>query len=67
MAKRSKTKLTFAVTIDQPAGATIPDVRSFIKDALLGEQRARNMDDPIKAIHIDEVKCHLLNKETHYG
>lgn len=67
MARRSKTKLTFAVTIDQPAGATIPDVRSFIKDALLGEQKARSNDSPFKTISVDEVKCHLLNKETHYG
>lgn len=64
MAKRSKTKLTFAVTIEQPAGMKIPDVRAFFKDAIKHEQGRRYKDD---IFNIDAVKIHLLNKETQYG
>lgn len=65
--KKSTTTLTFQVTIEQAPSYTIPDMRSFIKDALAGEQKARNKDDCIKDINLSEVKIHLTNKETSYG
>lgn len=64
MAKRSKTRLTFAVTINQPASFNIPDVRKFIKESIDENQKSRFKDD---IFGIDEVKIHLLNKETQYG
>jgi hypothetical protein len=67
MAKRSKTKLTFAVTIEQPSGTNIPGMRTFIKHALITQQLKLVSDSPYKAINMDDVKIHLLNKETQYG
>ncbi len=67
MAKRTKTNLTFQVTIRGVQGLTIPQARSFIKDALISEQNALNQDDPIKAIDLSQVTIHLTNKETSYA
>lgn len=57
--KKATTKLTFAVTVPQPEGLKITDVRALVVDG-------------IKSVWPEvggtpEVKCHLTNKETHYG
>lgn len=67
MAKVKSTTLTFALTLPQPKGLTIPATRQFIIDALRAEQKASNADDPIKDADLSNVKCHLTNKEVHYG
>lgn len=68
MAKRMRTSYTFAVTIPDMQGVTIPELRQFIKDALSNETRA---SDPKywadMGFDIDKVRIHLTNKEVKYG
>lgn len=55
------TTLTFAVTVPQPKGATIKDVRENIIEALREDWKVQFGQEP------EVLKAHLLNKETHYG
>lgn len=59
--KKSTTKLTFALTIEQPEGMTIKDARQMIIDGVLSIYPKLHTKDTV------DVKCHLLNKETSYG
>lgn len=59
--KRSQTTLTFSVTVPQPEGAKIPDVRKTIVDSIRSGYEADFEKSDI------EVKCHLTNKETKYA
>ena len=54
MAKQVTTHLTFAITLPQPKGKTIPEVRSMILASL-------------EHFVEKDVKCHLTNKEVKYG
>ena len=61
MTKPRTTKLTFAVTLQQPKGVTIPEMRAFIIEAIKShEGKAAEAD-------FSDIKCHLTNKEVHYG
>lgn len=55
MAKQTQAFLTFAVTIPQPKGLTIPQVRAKLLEAVKGD------------LDITDVKIHLTNKEVKYG
>ena len=61
MAKQRETYLTFSVTVPQPKGMTIPQVRSFIIEALTA------YDPDMKSADAAKIKCHLTNKEVKYG
>ena len=61
MAKQRETYLTFSVTVPQPKGMTIPQVRSFIVEALTA------YDPDMKIADAAKIKCHLTNKEVKYG
>lgn len=65
--RKSTTNLTFSLTIEQPAGATIPEVRAFIKESLRRQQKATNPESTFQDIDVSDIKCHLTNKETSYG
>lgn len=60
MAKSQTTNLTFAVTVPQPKGLTIPAVRAAIIEALK-ETWPTITDETFT------VKAHLTNKEVKYG
>lgn len=55
MAKKADAYLTFAVTLPQPKGVSIPIVRQTIIDALK------------KECHVEDIKVHLTNKEVKYA
>ena len=61
MAKQRETALTFALTLPQPKGFAIPQVRSFIVEALTA------YDPDMKIADAAKIKCHLTNKEVKYG
>lgn len=66
--KKMRTSYTFAVTIPDIQGVTIPELRSLVKDALNNE--VRNSDPKYwadKGFDIDKVRIHLTNKEVKYG
>ena len=54
MVKQTVTNLTFALTLPQPKGKTIPEVRALIIASL-------------KHLETEDIKCHLTNKEVKYG
>jgi len=54
MAKAQTTHLTFAITLPQPKGKTIPEVRAMILASL-------------EHFEAKDIKCHLTNKEVKYG
>lgn len=60
MAKVKSSSLTFAVTLPQPRGLTIPAVRAAIVEAV---------KEVWPTITEEEfsIKVHLTNKEVHYG
>lgn len=64
MAKKTRTRLTFSLSIDMPSGMNIPKMREYIKSALHTEMKV-NKECPV--FDLDNVKVHLLNKETSYG
>lgn len=55
MAKKADAYLTFAVTLPQPKGVSIPAVRQALIDAMKKELSAT------------DVKVHLTNKEVKYA
>lgn len=67
MARKTKTVLTFAVTVEMPSGANIPMVRNFIKDACGLQRDQLAPDTPMFAFRTDNMKVHLTNKEVSYG
>lgn len=60
MAKHSKTTLTFAVTLPQPKGLTIPAVRAAIVESLKETWPTITDED-------FEIKVNLTYKETSYA
>lgn len=58
-----ETKLTFAVTVPQPQGLTIRDMRAYIIEALMASTKTHKLESNT----FDNIKVHLTNKETHYG
>lgn len=68
MAKRTRTTLTFAVTLRDLEGINIPTARGFIKEALESYQGSySDRDSPLCDIDLDAVTVHLTNKEVKYG
>lgn len=70
MARKTKTNLTFQVTLRDLEGVKIPDARAFIKDALrhYGSTFAAELDGAaLGKLDIDKVTIHLTNKETSYA
>lgn len=68
MAKPKSVKLTFAVTLEQPKGVTLAEMRAYILDSLkYGKDRYKGSNIDLSKLNLDNVKCHLLNKEVHYG
>ena len=68
MAKITKTKMTFAVTIEVPAGVNIPMVREHILEAITCyESASLDVGGPLAKINLDLVRVHLTKKETFYG
>jgi len=61
MAKVKETRLTFSVTIPQPKGLTIPATRAMIVESI------RETWPTVTDAELDDIRCHLLNKEVHYG
>lgn len=64
MARKTKTNLTFQVTLRDLEGVKIPDVRNFIRNALIDAERAT---DGCPNLHLDKLTIHLTNKETSYA
>ena len=68
MAKITKTKMTFAVTLDVPAGVDIPTMRGHILEAITCYESAPlDVGGPLAKINLDLVRVHLTKKETFYG
>jgi pyoverdine/dityrosine biosynthesis protein Dit1 len=67
MARKTKTNLTFQVTLRDLEGVKIPDARAFIKSALELTVNALDPAHPCKQLDIDKVTIHLTNKETSYA
>ena len=61
MAKAQETILTFSLSIPQAKGWTIPQMRSFVVEALTHYDASGKIADATK------IKCHLTNKEVKYG
>lgn len=57
MAKQRETYLTFSVTVPQPKGMTIPDVRAALVDGIKSCWPEPDLT----------IKAHLTNKEVKYG
>ena len=62
MARKTKTNLTFQVTLRDLEGVKIPDVREFIKESL----RQSGLKGP-DGFDVDKMSIHLTNKETSYA
>lgn len=68
MAKAKSVKLTFAITLEQPKGVTLPEMRAYILHSLkYGKDRYKDSNIDLSELNLDNVKCHLTNKEVHYG
>lgn len=63
MAKAQKVKLTFAITLEQPKGVTLAAMRAYILEALSEHKYKCDFTDK----DLTDIKCHLMNKEVHYG
>lgn len=63
MARKTKTNLTFQVTLRDLEGVKIPDVREFIKESL---RLGRTAKDAPK-FDVEKLTVHLTNKETSYA
>ena len=62
MARRTKTTLTFQVTIPDIQGLKIPEVRELIKNGIGIAITDKELD-----IDVNKVRIHLTNKETSYA
>jgi len=62
MARKTKTNLTFQVTLRDLEGVKIPDVREFIKESL----HQSGLKAP-NGFDVDKMSIHLTNKETSYA
>ena len=67
MARKTKTNLTFQVTLRDLEGVKIPDARAFIKNALELAIVNTTKTHPLNNMDIDKVTVHLTNKETSYA
>jgi hypothetical protein len=67
VAKKTKTTLTFQVTIPDLEGAKIPEVRKFILEGLQFAKSRGGSDTWQRNIDLEKVKIHLTNKETSYA
>ena len=68
MAKIMKTKMTFAVTLEVPAGVNIPTMRGHIREAITCyESASLDVGGPLAKINPDLVRVHITKKETFYG
>ena len=63
MAKAKSVKLTFAVTLEQPKGVTLQEMRAYILESLQANKRKYDFGDA----DLTNIKCHLTNKEVTYG
>ena len=61
MGAKAITTVTFAVTFQLPAKVTIQQARASIKEAITGDKSSMHLSE------LDNIKVHLLNKETSYG
>lgn len=64
MARKTKTTLTFQVTIPSVVNATIPEIRQFIKQAIV---TGLDTTDNRISFDVSNLRIHLTNKETSYA
>lgn len=67
MARKTTTKLSFQVTLQQPTGMSIKDMREYIKAAIQSHRGGFDPQDVMFEADLDDIKIHLVNKETTYG
>ena len=65
--KKAKSSYTFAVTLPDVVGVTIPQLREFLRDAIKSELNAGDPSDWTKSLDFDKIRIHLTNKEVKYG
>lgn len=64
MARKTKTNLTFQVTLRDLEGVKIQDIRTFLKNAIIDAERGT---DGVPNLNLDKMTIHLTNKETSYA
>lgn len=64
---KMKTSYTFAVTLPDVSGVTIPQLREYLRDAVGSYKGGLDKDDPLFSIDFSNMKIHLTNKEVKYG
>lgn len=65
--RRSKTTYTFAVTIPDLEGITIPQMREYIREAIAAHRSGLDPEDALFHVDFSNTKVHLTNKEVKYG